>query len=162
MVLRATILISFLLKVCSRLSSTMIKETTEEIIKENNGNMEWFRSSIANPIHGYLFDSTGALSNIRFFGPGIKPHEINVERNYTNDMSSDPVTQLAIELFPSPTGNLCHIRGMETNFGKKFQISIEKVIQFMSTMFINVLKDTKISENDISKASRSLIQFLIF
>lgn len=100
------------------------------------------------------------MSNIRFFGPGIKPHEINVERNYTNDKSSDTVIQLAIELFPSTEGYLCHVQNKPEIFGKKFQISIEKVIQFMSTMFINVLKDTKISENDISEEFKSVFNLL--
>jgi hypothetical protein len=59
-------------------------------------------STIINPIFGYLFESTGMLSNIRYYGPELNFIEKDGRREYASDTSKDPVTDLIISLFPLP------------------------------------------------------------
>jgi hypothetical protein len=93
-----------------------------------------------------LFESTGALGNIRFFGPALKfVKNENLERVYANDSSDDDLVKLSILLFPSPTGILCHIRTMESNFGNKMRIKLEAgnrdVLKEMAELFAKILNN---------------------
>lgn len=149
---RITILFGGIVKILCILSPEDIHEVTESLeVDENKKQMLKF--SIINPICGYLFEATGALHNIRFFGPLLELGQgDDYKRNYSNDSSDDDVVKLAILLFPSPTGTLCHIRNTFSNFGSKIQNQIKdkgKGIKIMSDLFLQALNtQTKTDSED--------------
>lgn len=104
------------------------------------------QSSIINPIFGYLLESTGTLSNIRFFGPGMQIIKENNSRDYSKDSSDNSIVRLTLETFPSPAGTLCHIRNLPNNFGFKFQADRDIGIEFLADCFVKML-DSKANTN---------------
>lgn len=138
--LSITVLVSFCLKVYSKISPVCIKEVIDELTQYESI-AKLYTSSIINPIYGYLFQASGALNNIRFFGPSMETEKKDNFRNYSLDSSNDDIVKLAIELFPSPTGTICHIRNMKDNFGYIFKNNIEEGILFLCNMFVKVLEN---------------------
>ena len=128
------ILLQYILSVIAKLSLKDIDDVVKDIEHENI-----VQSSILNPVFGYLFESTAALSNIRFYGPGLVSVKDSGTRNYSRDSSSEPVVNLLIKLFPSPTGTVCHIRNRKNNFGLDFKNNQQQGIEFLSDMFVQVL-----------------------
>lgn len=124
----------------SKLSLDIVKDVIDEICDGEDDNCH-SRFSLINPIFGYLFESTGALNNIRFMGPDIQITYVEESwiRNYSIDQSSNPITALLIELFPSPSGALCHIRNKPNTFGFKFNSDKEKGIEFLADVFSKIL-----------------------
>lgn len=123
--------------------------TVIESIEKDEIRKKLMKSSIINPIYGYLFEATGVLNNIRFYGPFIKSEKDKENvRQYAKDSSDDDLVKLSILLFPSPTGTLCHIRNIDSNFGSKIKQKIADGVgvEFMSKLFLQLLK----KEIDIS------------
>ena len=127
----------------SFVQARMSLEDVKAVINEINENMmdnSILNSTIINIVFGYLFEAIGALDSLRFFGPGIKVIMNENGRNYSDDSSEDPLIQLLIELFPSPSGILCYVRNKPTNFGFKFNKDQDKGVEFLADMFIRILK----------------------
>lgn len=97
-------------------------------------------SSIINPVFGYLFESTGALNNLRFYGASINAFIENGNREYSRDTGKDSLSEFLIELFPSPTGTISYIRNITANFGYKFDKKKSQGIKFLATMFAEIIK----------------------
>ena len=97
--------------------------------------------SIINPVFGALFESTESLKKLRFLGPELKFTKKSNIRDFTKDSSKNPLTQLIIEMFPSPTGMLNHIRTVENNFGFRFLQNPGKGTIFLADMFVKILKN---------------------
>ncbi|KAM0680110.1 hypothetical protein GINT2_001803 [Glugoides intestinalis] len=70
-----------------------------------------YENTLLNPIIGEPYKYTGFLSNLRFFGPRIKPGGAKgrTERSYPNDTSIYPLIKVLILLFPSPAGTFNHL-----------------------------------------------------
>lgn len=119
-------------------------------IKSKTG-LQALDQSIINPVFGYLFESVGGLNNIRFYSPEIEIKKENGTRMHSMDRSDDPLTSLVIELFPSPTGILCHIRNMNSNFGFNFLQNKQIGIDFLASAFSKLL--TGSSLNDFTEYS---------
>ena len=142
----------------SKLSLLNIKEVVDDISKEMVDE-SLLRSSIVNPIFGYLFDATGALNNFRFYGPNLRiTKDLNV-RNYLKDQSNDPLTRLVIELFPSSMGYLQQTNHSLSNFYLFFQFNKEKGIELMADCFVKLLKSEK---NMIYKGINEIFEFKKF
>ena len=129
----------------SKLSLLTIKEVMNDLNVLNTKHFE-IQSSIINPIFGYLLESTGTLSNIRFFGPGMQIIKENNSRDYSKDSSDNSIVRLTLETFPSPAGTLCHIRNLPNNFGFKFQADRAVGIEFLADCFVKML-DSKANTN---------------
>lgn len=119
-------------------------------------NIQNFKSTIINPIFGYLAKITGTIEKLRLFGPETTfSRDDTNSRVYVKDKSDDPIVKLLIKLFPSSSGNLNHFSGATSNFARNFcddlsaydnqQSSNDKnilpgPIEFLSDMFIFVLR----------------------
>jgi hypothetical protein len=68
---RTTALFFGIVHILTRISPENIKVAIDNL-EADEVKKQLFKSSIINPIFGYLFESTGALGNIRFFGPNLK------------------------------------------------------------------------------------------
>lgn len=139
--LTVTTILNFIVKIHSKLSPKDIRDVIESQ-EIDASKRQILRSSIINPIYGYLFEAVGALNNIRFYGPLLKSGKSkDNKRDFAKDSSDDDIVKLSILLFPSPTGILNHIRNIDTNFGYKIKKIIEEGsgIHLMSKLFIKVL-----------------------
>ena len=134
-----TILIQHVIPVTSKISLFDISEILKEMSLDTESE-KLVSSSILNPIFGYLFESTGALSNIRFYGPFLKNSNEDQIIDHTKDSSDDPIVNLLIKLFPSPNGVLSHISKDKESFGYNFSINYINGIEFLSEVFVKILK----------------------
>lgn len=98
------------------------------------------KSSILNPVFGYLLESTGALSNLRFYGPGLKITTERNCRNYSSDKSSVELIQRIIELFPSENGFLSHVEQSKSSYKLKSKQCQNESIQLLANIFLLILK----------------------
>lgn len=152
---RSLVLFSTIVTVLCKISPEDINEVIQSLELDESRNL-LIGSSIANPIYGHLFEATGAFENIRFFGPLLRIEKNNNHtRNFANDSSDEDLVKIAILLFPSPTGTLCHIRNIESNFGSKIKQKIKegtRGIHFMGELFVKVLNnelfDIEITNSD--------------
>ena len=153
----------YILKAVSKLTSKDIDKVITDL-SNNTSNQVILKHSIINPIFGYLFEATGTLSNIRFYGNGLKTFKEANLRNYSKDSSNDSHVNFIIELFPSPSGVLCSIRNMKDNFGYVFKHNQKEGIEFLSEMFVRILESDKVSnccENN-EKHAFSKIRKILF
>lgn len=142
--------IFILFKVCliefvsSKLSAFQIKEVIGNM-NLSSSDRKMVEFSLINPVFGYLFESTGTLSNLRLYGMNMNGR---VEEGDGEHLCKDSVFGLLVELFPSPAGTISYIRNMACNFGLKFDKKKREGIIFLSTMFAHVLKssDEEINE----------------
>ena len=129
---------------------------TLEQIKEEVNKKNIPASSIANPIFGWLFESTGCLQNLRFYSPLLKfGTDENGRRKYVEDTSDDSFIKSVIALFPSPVGVLCHITTANSNFARNFNESKEDGIAFLAQLFIAVSRDKEINANFLIRKAQS-------
>ena len=122
----------------SKLSIEQINSIFSKIENERWNDM--LNSSIVNPILGLTFIKSGALANIRFYGPGIDTTTENNKRVYLKDKSDFSTTSLAIALFPSEDGTLSVETTLTNTFYHSFQEDPIKGIEFLAQEFIKVLK----------------------
>ena len=130
----------------SKLSIDTIRKSVDQIKTEFKSDI--VENTIINPIYGWLFEATGAVHNIRFYGP--KPI-INMEdhkRNHSKDKSKDTVVKSVIEMFPSIDGQLSCIRGTRENLGKILREYKKDGVIFLGQIFSELLLE-KIVENNI-------------
>lgn len=130
----------FLKCIVTKLSLNDIKTTVHSLCNTHNDKSSMLSSSIVNPIFGYLFETTGALSNFRFHGPDMIISKRANVRDFSEDQSLNMFTKLFIEMFPSPTGIFTHVRNKPTNFGFKFDKFRPEGIEFLAKMFVKILK----------------------
>lgn len=121
-----------------KLSIQQINSTFNKI--ENESCNEILCSSIINPLMGLVFIKSGALSNIRFFGPGIKTTTETNKRVFLKDESNFSTTSLAIALFPSENGTLSISSNLTNTFYHSFQNDLQKGITFLGLEFAKILK----------------------
>ena len=92
-----------------------------------------------SPTLGQVALDFGLIHNLRFTGVE-KPGPIkDGKRLYAKDTSTDPLIQLAIELFPSPAGSLSPTVDIKENFGKN--ATVETVASLLK--FANDLRTQK-------------------
>lgn len=106
--------IFILFKVCliefvsSKLSAFQIKEVIGNM-NLSSSDRKMVEFSLINPVFGYLFESTGTLSNLRLYGMNMNGR---VEEGDGEHLCKDSVFGLLVELFPSPAGTISYIRNM--------------------------------------------------
>lgn len=130
----------------AELSLKIIDSVVDEIENENP-NLK-IKSSIFNPIYGYVFLKSGGLHNLRFYGPKLTMDFKNGIRNYVEDKSDDLITKLTIELFKSQSGILGFFTGAPSNFGNKIKNLSDKS-SYLSKLFLSIYenKDVGIFKN---------------
>ena len=141
--------------VFSKFSVSEIQETFKDAVVKHKQGQDILKSSIINPIFGYLLESTGTLNNLRFFNPGITVLNEADLRNFPNDIGEDPFTCILIKMFPSTGGILNHIRNRPTNFGNKFKMEKQEGINFLSEIFSRILKTKENSSGSETKFNKS-------
>ena len=120
---------------------------------ENESWNDMLYSSIVNPMLGLVFVKSGALYNIRFYGPGIKTSIEKNQRVYLKDESDFSTTSLAIAFFPSENGTLSVSSNLTNTFYHSFQKNLQKGVTFLASEFVKILKsdfqyDKSIYENE--------------
>lgn len=121
-----------------KLSIQQINSTISKLENENCN--EILCSSIINPLMGLVFIKSGSLSNIRFFGPGIKTTTETNKRVFLKDESNFSTTSLAIALFPSENGTLSISSNLTDTFYHSFQNDLQKGVDFLGSEFAKILK----------------------
>ncbi|RNA10323.1 TKL IRAK kinase [Brachionus plicatilis] len=124
--------------------SVMSLESIDNAIKNiENAHSEkslLLKNSIINPIFGFLFQSTGILSNLRFYSAEIEIEKDSEIRQYLLDSSMNDFYKLLVELFPSPSGVLSISKTDDIqNFAYTASKSKCKTLEFMAIMFIKTL-----------------------
>ena len=127
--------------VASKLSLFTLNEVIENLSEDIGEQAFLLKSSILNPVFGYLLETTGALGNLRFLSPGLRVTESLNGRDFSKDSSEDPSIQLFLELFPSPTGTLNHIRTSKYNFGYMFRENKKEGIKLLAEIFLKILRE---------------------
>lgn len=159
---KAFIFIALLLKhTVAKLSLSDINDVVDQLSLEVR-NKNLIHSSIINPVFGYLFESMGALSNIRFFGPKIQINKESGTRNYLLDSSTEPFVQTIIDLFPSENGVLCHISNDPENLGMKLKTNKVECMKHLTDMFINALtlQANMVNNLEVINAYNNAIQLM--
>lgn len=124
----------------SVISLEIIDDTIKKVENVHIGKNLLLKNSIINPIFGFLFQSTGILSNLRFYSPEIEIEKVSEIRQYYLDSSTNDFYKLLIELFPSPSGILSISNTDDIqNFASIAFKSKCKTLQFFASMFIKIL-----------------------
>ena len=140
---------AFIQFVFLKLSPTDIQETLNSFEADGKDTRT---CSILNPIFGYLFEASGTLANLRFFSPEIYITKESETRSYQLDSSLNPITHALIQMFPSPSGVLVHIRNIPSNFGYNFKENLTEGIEVLANLFVKVLNpNLDIEFNEITK-----------
>lgn len=125
--------------VFAKLNFECINDTISSLKVSSETESELLRSTIINPVFGYFFTSTGALDNLRCYSPGIEIKKLqNNTRDFYSDYSADPITQMLIEMFPSPT-NTFFFENNENSFRFKFNENRKEGIEFLAIAFSKIL-----------------------
>ena len=159
----AFILIS---KISAKLNIKDILSVVSEIEQEQKEFAELIKNTILNPVYSLAFESSGTLENLRFLGPTFKPcYDKEGQRVYNKDKKgNNPITNLAIKLFPSRNGILNANDGSNSFYGK-FRVSLKnnryETIEIMAELLVEILKlyskeSAPISSSEVNINSPSL------
>lgn len=130
----------------AKLSHTDIKEATAVVSERYTDKAIILKSSIINPIFGYLFESTGALNNLRNFDSSIKITKEPNEEKLSQTTSQNSFIQLLIEMFPSHDASQITSKNIPEKFEDEFINNKAESIKFLANMFVKILKSQGASE----------------
>ena len=131
-----------LLTICMLSAKLGIKDIQPALSKLEKGDADTIKKSIYNPVYGILLEYSSTLTNLRFFGPQLATELEDDQRSFFCDNSSNPLTNLAIKLFPSPSGNLSVV-GSSNCFSEIFKKALKQnkaVLDIMAQISVEILK----------------------
>jgi hypothetical protein len=99
-----------------------------------------------SPSYGFVMLNNNILHNIRFYGPQHKGDVKNKE-NPSWDYGEDPVTQLVIQLFPSPTGFLGLTTKPDSVAGCVTPFQVGKIVTALQIGALKNVKAEAIAQN---------------
>ena len=157
------------LNICSaKLSPKLIKAVLDE-----TGIHQRLNNTVMNPFFAFLFEETGCLHNLRFYGPKIQPTierrtgNVNEKptRIFAKDKAEngDSVAEIAIRLFPSPAGIITSTTAAKSNFGKYFIEEIQKnpaILKAFADLFVVIAKEEKKFNCDKSLIKKLKLSFI--